>query len=728
MARRFHHIQQRDSRQCGPACLAMIATAMGRETDAEDLEALCQTTSEGISLKTIADIARIEGIESAAATVTPERLRELPLPCILHWDNNHFVVLYEITAKGRYRVADPAAGKVSYTREELTRHWARPEDGGRGVAMFFEPGELFEPRKKTRAASGRKALKFLIGYVNRYRRYFIHILLGLGLGCILQLIFPFLTQAIVDLGIGHRDLGLIWLILIGELFIVGGRTLTDFLRRWILLHISERINISLLSDFFIKLLSLPMHYFDSKQLGDLMQRMNDHSRIEAFLTDQVLSTLFSIISFGVFSVVLFIYSPLIFALFIIGATLQTLWSTAFLRRRRLLDYETFKVAARNNSLTYDFLTFMQEIKLQDCEQRRRWEWEDLQADRIAVKMKSLKLTQTQEAGSIFINETRNIFITVMAAAAVISGELTLGGMMAVQYMVGQLGSPLAQLLGFMFSLQDVRLSLARIGDIHRQEPEDSSVDPEAPVPDGDIALSDLMFRYDRHSDVPILDNLNITIPRGKVTAIVGSSGSGKSTLIKLLLGYYNPEAGAIRVGDTDLRGVSRREWRRRCGVVMQDGVIFGESIARNIATADADIDRERLEEAARMACIDSFIKDLPLGYNTIIGRDGVGISQGQRQRILIARAIYRRPSVLVLDEATNSLDALNESHIVDNLQNYYRGRTVVVVAHRLSTVRNADLIIVMDGGHIIESGNHQSLLERKGTYYNLVKSQLQLDS
>lgn len=315
-----------------------------------------------------------------------------------------------------------------------------------------------------------------------------------------------------------------------------------------------------------------------------------------------------------------------------------------------------------------------------------------------------------------------------AAAAVISGELTLGGMMAVQYMVGQLGSPLAQLLGFMFSLQDVRLSLTRIGDIHRQEPEDSAVDPEAPVPDGDIALSDLMFRYDRHSDVPILDNLNITIPRGKVTAIVGSSGSGKSTLIKLLLGYYNPEAGAIRVGDTDLRGVSRREWRRRCGVVMQDGVIFGESIARNIATADADIDQERLEEAARMACIDSFIKDLPLGYNTIIGRDGVGISQGQRQRILIARAIYRRPSVLVLDEATNSLDALNESHIVDNLQNYYRGRTVVVVAHRLSTVRNADLIIVMDGGHIIESGNHQSLLERKGTYYNLVKSQLQLDS
>lgn len=301
-------------------------------------------------------------------------------------------------------------------------------------------------------------------------------------------------------------------------------------------------------------------------------------------------------------------------------------------------------------------------------------------------------------------------------------------MMAVQYMVGQLGSPLAQLLGFMFSLQDVRLSLARIGDIHRQEPEDSAVDPEAPVPNGDIALSDLMFRYDRHSDVPILDNLNITIPRGKVTAIVGSSGSGKSTLIKLLLGYYNPEAGAIRVGDTDLRGVSRREWRRRCGVVMQDGVIFDESIARNIATADADIDQERLEEAARMACIDSFIKDLPLGYNTIIGRDGVGISQGQRQRILIARAIYRRPSVLVLDEATNSLDALNESHIVDNLQNYYRGRTVFVVAHRLSTVRNADLIIVMDGGHIIESGNHQSLLERKGTYYNLVKSQLQLDS
>lgn len=728
MNRHFHHIQQRDSRQCGLACLAMIATALGRETDPNDLEAICQATSEGTSLKAIGETAKIEGIESVAATVTPEKLKELPLPCILHWDNNHFVVLYGITSRGRFRIADPALGKLTYSRQELTKHWGNSDNDCRGIAMFFQPSDDFEPRKKAPVVSGNNALKFLLSYVKRYRRYFIHILLGMGLGCVLQLIFPFLTQAIVDLGIGYRDINLIWLILIGELFIVGGRTLTDFLRRWILLHISERINISLLSDFFIKLLSLPMSYFESKQLGDIMQRMNDHSRVESFLTDQVLSTLFSMISFSVFSVVLLIYDSLIFAIFIIGAALQTCWSIFFLRQRRILDHETFKIAARNNSLTYDFLTSMQEVKLQDCERRRRWEWEDLQADRITVQMKSLKLSQTQEAGSIFINETRNIFITVIAATAVIGGDLTLGGMMAVQYMVGQLSSPLGQLLSFMFSLQDVRLSLARIDDIHRLEPEDKETDPIKKIPSGDITISDLVFRYDRHAEKPILSNINITIPKGKVTAIVGMSGSGKSTLIKLLLGYYNPQSGAIRIGDTDLSSINRRNWRRQCGVVMQDGVIFGESIARNIATADSEIDWMRLQEAARLACIHDFIEKLPLGYNTIIGRDGVGISQGQRQRILIARAIYRQPQLLVLDEATNSLDALNESNIIENLQEFYRGRTVVIVAHRLSTVKNADMIIVMEGGNIKESGTHDSLIECKGSYFNLVKSQLQLDS
>ena len=504
----------------------------------------------------------------------------------------------------------------------------------------------------------------------------------------------------------------------------------DFIRRWILLHISMRINISLVSDFFIKLLKLPMSFFDTKLMGDLMQRMNDHNRVEKFLTTQMLNVTFSLLSFIVFGCVLLGYNIFIFLIFLTGSILYGIWIAIFLKKRKLLDYELFEKQAMNNNKTYQFITSMQEIKLQNCEQRRRWEWEDVQADLFQVNMKSLKLQQTQEAGSIFINEVKNIIITVLAATAVIHGQMTLGMMLAVQYIIGQLNAPVEQLMNFLYSLQDVKISLERINEIHEMENEENNKEALNAFHDRDKSLSfkNADFKYDPHNPNKTLDGINITIPEGKVTAIVGTSGSGKTTMIKLLLGYYPLLAGEITIGSTDLQKYNLKWWRKHCGVVMQDGVIFSESIARNIAVDDGEIDKERLLQAARIACIDNYIQTLPLKYNTLIGQDGIGLSQGQKQRILIARAVYNNPDYIFLDEATNALDANNERAIVENLMEFYKGKTVVIVAHRLSTVKNADQLIVIERGKIIETGTHTELIDRQGAYYHLVKNQLELGS
>lgn len=672
------------------------------------------------------------GFETASVRLSPDELSQSPLPAILHWNQNHFVVLYRIDRRGRYHIADPGKGLLTYSRDEFMRRWAstRSGDEDRGIALLLQPGPRFgQSDAESEQAGERRSFRFLVGYIKQYRGYFAQIFLGLLLGCVLQLAMPFLTQAIVDRGIHDADIGLIWLILLGELMIVTGRTATDFIRRWLLLHISMRINISLVSDFFIKLLKLPMSFFDTKLMGDLLQRMSDHSRVQSFLTGQTLGVMFTMLSFIVFGVVLFVYSQLIFTVFVIGSLCYALWISAFLRRRKVIDYELFECQAVNQNRTYQFITTMQEIKLQDCERRRRWEWEDAQADLFEVQMRSLSLQQTQEAGSIFINEVKNIVITVFAATAVINGDMTLGAMLAVQYVIGQLNSPVAQIMSFIYSLQDVKISLERINEIHgrRNEEDDGELLTRyADDKNRSITLNGIDFRYDLHALKNTLDNITFTVPQGQVTAIVGASGSGKTTLIKLMLGYYRVNRGSIDIAGADINRYSMTWWRRRCGVVMQEGVIFSESIARNIAVSDGDIDEARLEEAARTACIHDYIMSLPLRYNTKIGRDGVGLSQGQKQRILIARAVYRNPDYIFLDEATNSLDARNEREIVSNLSRFYRGRTVVVVAHRLSTVRDADNIIVLDAGRIVESGNHDSLIAARGHYYNLVKNQLEL--
>ena len=714
---------------CGITCLQMVCKYYRVYLIPDYLQKLCQEGKEGISLATLKLGAEELGFKCLCGVANSEELSK-SLPCILHWNQNHFVVLYKVKKGKVFYIADPGKGLVKFGLEEFKKHWVSTQSGGeaKGIAMFLEPTPAFYEKQTDGQTREERSFKFLFGYIKKYRRYFGQIILGLLVGSLLQLILPFLTQSIVDVGIKNQDIGFIWLILLGQLMLTVSRTAIDFIRRWLLLHISMRINISLVSDFFIKLLKLPMSFFDTKLMGDLMQRMNDHGRVNTFLTQQTLSVVFSFFTFIVFGIVLLFYNRLIFAIFMLGSLLYGGWLALFLRRRKVLDYELFEQQAVNNNKTYEFITSMQEIKLQDCEQRRRWEWEDVQADLFRVQMKSLKLQQTQEAGSICINELKNIVITVVAATAVIHGQLTLGMMLAVQYIIGQLNSPVEQLMGFFYSVQDVRISLERINEIHRMDDENGKQGLETSVKEEGrgIALENVNFKYDPHALKTIIDNVSLNIPKGKVTAIVGASGSGKTTLIKLMLGYYPVLGGQINIGGTDVNTLNKKWWRRQCGVVMQDGVIFSESIARNIAVDDNEIDRLRLQKAAEIACIHDYVMGLPLKYNTKIGRDGVGLSQGQKQRILIARAVYKNPDYIFLDEATNSLDANNERMIVEHLDAFYKGKTVVIVAHRLSTVKNAGQIVVLDKGRVVETGSHEALTRKRGAYYNLVKNQLEL--
>lgn len=721
-------VHQHDSMQCGIACLQMICKYFGKSYSSSYISNYCFATTEGVSLLGISEAAEKLGLTSQCGKISLDDLSREFLPCILHWNQNHFVVLYKIKSGKFFYIADPGKGLIKYTKEQLISHWATIDAGEKkkGIILFLKPSLEFGKQRETDRMQSR-SFKLLFKYILQYKKYLAQIIVGLLLGCILQLIMPFLTQSIVDIGIKHSDINFIWLVLLGELMIVVGRASMDFVRRWLLLHISMRVNISLVSDFFIKLLKLPMSFFDTKLLGDLLQRMDDHSRVQAFLTSQTLSVVFSILSFFVFGIVLFIYDKVIFTIFMFGGAIYGIWGGSFLQKRKIVDYELFEQLAKSNSKTYQFITAMQEIKLQNCEQRRRWEWEDIQGDLFVIQMKSLKLQQYQEAGSIFINEIKNILITVCAATAVIDGSISLGAMLAIQYIVGQLNSPIDQLMKFVYSLQDVKISLERINEIHEVKNEESEERRICSITKAkDIKMSSVYFKYNPHHPNNTLSDISLYIPESKTTAIVGASGSGKTTLIKLLLGYYPVQSGEIKIAGMNLNEYNLKWWRKQCGVVMQDGVIFSESIARNIAVDDGDIDVERLERAAQIANIHDYIMSLPLKYNTIVGRDGVGLSQGQKQRILIARAVYKNPTFIFLDEATNALDAKNERNIVENLEKFYEGRTVVVVAHRLSTVKNADQIIVMEKGKIVETGNHTSLIKNKGVYYNLVKNQLEL--
>lgn len=727
----FPFFKQPDQMDCGPTCLRMVAKHYGKNFSLQRLREISGINREGVSLLGISEAAEKVGFRTTGARLTVSQLDELSLPAILHWQQNHFVVLYNRKGKRegtRYHVADPGKGLITYKQGEFLNAWLQTKNNGhsQGIALSLTPTPAFyaEPEDKNTPLN----FSYLFGYLFQYKKLIFQLLLGLAVGSLLQLIFPFLTQSVVDIGINTRNLNFIYIILIAQTMLFLGRISVEFIRSWILLHISTRINISILTDFLIKLMKLPMSFFDTKMTGDIMQRMNDQKRIEAFLTGPTLSILFSMVNLVIFSFVLAYYNATVFTVFLVSSILYTLWVIFFLKRRRELDFKRFDISAKNQSSIVQLISGMQEIKLNNCEQQKRWEWERIQAGLFRFNIKSLALGQYQQAGAFLINEGKNILITFVVAKAVIDGQLTLGAMMAIQYIIGQLNSPIEQLLGFVQQLQDARISLERLNEIQEledEEPVDKIFQKELPA-DKSLRLDNISFTYPGAGNEPVLSSIKLDIPQGKTTAIVGMSGSGKTTILKLLLRFYEPQKGEIRVGRAPLSQISYRYWREKCGIVMQDGFIFSDTIARNIAVADEYPNREKLAHAIKMANINDFIDSLPLGLNTKIGAEGNGISQGQRQRLLIARAVYKDPEYIFFDEATNALDANNEKVILENLVSFFKGRTVVVVAHRLSTVKNADHIVVLDNGNITESGTHESLTIQQGEYYQLVKNQLEL--
>lgn len=759
---KFPLYRQHEAMDCGPTCLRMVAKYYGRSYSAQELRELTQIGKDGVNLLGIAEAAESIGFRTIAVKVSLDKLlQEAPLPCIVHWSQNHFAVITPpnppllgglfsaLSLRGErgrgIGVADPARGLITYTREEFEKHWATTIVNGQkmGVALLLEPSplapnggmEYSEDKGKNNSPIGGKdgtprgaalGAGRIWDYLLEHRRLIGQLAIGLLVASLLQLIFPFLTQSVVDVGVQTRNPSFVLLVLLAQLALTVGRTTVEFIRSWLLMHLSTRLNLSLLSDFLIKLTRLPLSFFDTKQFGDIIQRIGDHHRIEQFLTGQALNTLFSMFNLVIFGSVLAFYNLTIFGVLILSAVLYAGWVMLFLKVRRKLDYQRFGVSAQSNSTLVQLIQGMHEIRLAGAETPMRWQWEQLQTQSFRLGMKGLAVSQWQQAGALLINEGKSIFITFLSAQAVINGQLTLGGMLAVQYIIGQVNAPLQQLIGLVQSGQDAKISLERLNEIYELENEEMAQGLTELPQSQTLSFRNLSFTYRGAGNEPVLRDINLSIPEGKTTAIVGMSGSGKTTLLKLLLRFYDPTKGQIRVGEVVLNNISHKHWRKQCGVVMQDGFIFSDTIARNIAVGVEVIDRQKLYYAARVANILEFIESLPLGFHTKIGAEGTGVSQGQKQRLLIARAVYKDPQYIFFDEATNALDAHNEAVIVENLNEFFKGRTVIVVAHRLSTVKNADQIVVLDKGEITEIGTHAELTRRQGEYYQLVKNQLEL--
>ena len=732
--KKFPHYKQADAKDCGPTCLKIVAKYYKRTILIQKLRELSETTRAGSNLLFLSEGAEAIGFRTLGVKLSLDSLEEATLPCILHWNSNHYVVLYKIR-RGRFYVSDPGYGLIEYGKEEFLKYWIgnnADEDTEEGIALLLEPTPKFYEDKDD--GGDKKAFGFglLSQYLFKYKAFMFQLFAGLLAGSLLQLIAPFLTQSVVDVGIQNQNIHFIYLILFAQLFIFFGRTALDFIRSWILLHLSTRINIALISDFFIKLMNLPISFFDVRMTGDIMQRINDHSRIERILTSSSLNVLFSFVNLIIMGGVLAYYNLSIFAVFFVGSFFYFGWVLLFLKRREELDYKRFSEISQEQSKVIELINGMQEIKLHNAEKQKRWGWEYVQARLFKVSIKGLVLEQTQTMGSNFINELKNIIIVFLSAKLVIDGEISLGMMMAISTIVGNLNGPVIQLISFIREAQDAKISLARLAEIHDKEDEVEHEDQKShdfPT-NADIILKDLSYRYPG-SDLPVLDGLNLMIPANKVTAIVGVSGSGKTTLMKMLLQFYKPDRGDIfmsRQGGavTKISNISQRTWRAHIGSVMQEGYIFNDTIAHNIALGIDIIDKERLRYAADVGNIKDFVDTLPLGYNTKVGMEGLGMSTGQKQRILIARAVYKNPEMLFFDEATSALDANNEKEIMEKLDVFFKDKTVVVIAHRLSTVLKADQIVVLDRGSIIEKGSHDELVQLRGSYYKLVKNQLQL--
>ncbi|MCD0464131.1 peptidase domain-containing ABC transporter [Flavobacterium sp. ENC] len=727
--KKFTNYKQADFKDCGPTCLKIIAKHYGKTIHIQELRDHSETTREGSNLLFLSDAAEKIGFRTLGVKLSPERLEEAPLPCVLHWNQNHYVVLYKIK-RGIYYISDPAFGLIEYNKEDFIKFWIgnnADESTPEGIALLIEATPKFFQTDFDKEENNSFGFGLLSQYVLRYKSFLIQLSVGLLASSLLQLIFPFLTQSIVDIGIQNQNIHFIYLILFAQLFLFAGRIGLELIRSWILLHLSTRINISLISDFFIKLMNLPISFFDVRMTGDIMQRINDHRRIERILTTSSLNVLFSVINMFVMGGVLAYFNLKIFFVFFAGSVLYFVWITLFLKRREILDYKRFAEVSQEQSKVMELINGMQEIKLHNAEKQKRWGWEYVQARLFRVSIKGLVLEQTQTIGSSVINELKNIFIIFLSAKLVIDGSITLGMMLAISSIVGSLNGPITQLIEFVRELQDAKISLARLSEIHNKEDEtqqEAQQTTEVPF-NADLEIKNVSYRY-LGSDIPVLDDLSLVIPANKVTAIVGVSGSGKTTLMKLLLKFYEPEKGEVTIGSLQLKNISQKAWRANIGAVMQEGFIFSDTIANNIAIGVDRVNKERLVYAADVANIKEYISSLPLGYNTKIGAEGLGMSTGQKQRLLIARAVYKNPEILFFDEATSALDANNEKEIMRKLDIFFKDKTVVVIAHRLSTVMNADQIVVLDKGKIIEIGSHSALVEQKGNYFELVRNQLQL--
>lgn len=721
---------QKDSKDCGPACLKNVAKYYGKNIPLSYLREVCYTQRTGTTMLGLSEGADTIGFNSVCMALSWKQFSaKIPLPCIIHWNNDHFVVVYSVTEE-RIIIADPGYGILKYKKDIFLKCWLHENSESEvpvGTVLLLEPTTKFYDNKN-HSEDTQPSFKYLFGYVRLQRKLLLQLMLSLGIASIVSLAFPFLTQAIVDIGIGNKDLNFIVLVLIAQVLLVFGQMMNSFVRGWVMLHMTMRLDISLISDFLNKLMRLPISFFDTKLIGDIMQRIGDFGRVRDFLTSTAIEMFMALIVFVVYGCIMSNYDWTILYVFMSGSVLYLAWVLIFMKRRRKLEYIRFQEASLEESNMIQLITGMQEIKLNNCEKKKRWEWERIQVKLYYIGIKDLSLQQTQEIGSTFINQTKNVIISFLAVQAVVNGELTLGMMMSIQYIIGQLNAPVAQFVGFMQSAQEAKISLERLDEIQSKKEEEPQGEEKLKeiTNNQDIIFENVSYCYNGPRSHKVLDNINFKVEKGKITAIVGTSGSGKTTLLKLLLGFYKPLQGQIWLGQVPLMNYSESEWRRKCGVVMQEGFIFYDTVTNNIALTDEDADMNRVRSAIDTACASDFVFSLPLGLNTKVGADGHGLSSGQKQRLLIARAIYKNAPYLFLDEATNSLDANNELKIMEKLSGFFQGKTVLVVAHRLSTVKNADKIIVLDQGRIVEEGKHENLVALKGYYYNLVSNQLEL--
>jgi ATP-binding cassette subfamily B protein len=725
---------QRDERDCGPSCLKIISKYYGKDFSLPFLRDRCYTQRNGTTILGLCEGAESIGAKTLALKLSWKQLIEsAPLPCILHWNNKHFVILYKIN-KDNVFVSDPAQGRLRYSKEDFLFCWLNKgnftivNESDFGTVILFEPTKSFFEHEGVKKHT-KVGLLTLLSYLTPYKKYFFLLCLGVLIGSALSLLFPLFTQAVIDIGIQNSDLNFIILILVAQMVAIIGQTANSFIRNWLMLHITNRISISLISDFLGKLMKLPIAFFDTRLVGDILQRIRDFDRIQSFLTSSLISIFMALITLLVYGGVMTFYNLSLFVIFFIGSILYAIWVLTFMKKRRKLDYMRFQKSSEEQSNVIQLITGMQEIKLNNCEDRKRWDWERIQIKLYKINIDSLSLRQIQESGAIFIDNCKNIIISFLAARLVISGDITLGMMMALQFITGQLNAPISQLIGFIQSMQDARISMERLNEIKEkevEEPTGNNLISQIPV-NTNLYLKNVSFQYGGRRSAIVLDDINLEIETNKVTAIVGSSGSGKTTLLKLLLGFYEPTKGSILLNNIQLNRYSPNQWRRNCGIVMQEGFIFSDSIANNINLTDEDIDSDKIEYATKLACIDDYINSLPWRLDTLIGSEGIGLSTGQKQRILIARAVCKNAPYMFLDEATNALDANNELKIITNLNSFFQKKTVVIVAHRLSTVKSADKIVVLDKGKVVEEGKHDELIALKGYYYRLVRNQLELD-